>query len=424
MICYSFPPPAPRKGPIGIWDEFVCGTANKLGWLGKPEGDAVHLAAATPNCLGGMDAWAKRISAGATARTADGKLVISSTGPADQGLSFSIHDVPVTGEDITVFVTMKGAPRNGYPVEMARFAEIGVTSGVMCRPDVTGMALRCSGELPIAPGSGARVNYRASEKIGDKAIPAYAIHPPFQSGKGYVFWCSDVDVPPNAELRFHLGMAEKSPQRSDGVWFSVLVAPLAGATPGTFSRVFEESTKAHQWLPRSVSLAKWAGQRIRLKFVADCGPKDNTVTDQGFWGDVKIARAGVAEDALTKPKSHMTWVNDRFFTSAFYFRDVRSQHLDLTFRIEGNEPVTIQRITAHAHPDAMYRIFENGLVLANPSHAPYTFDLAKLSPGRTYRRMQATPLQDTAANNGENVGAQLTLGPLEGLFLKRDRGAK
>jgi hypothetical protein len=103
---------------------------------------------------------------------------------------------------------------------------------------------------------------------------------------------------------------------------------------------------------------------------------------------------------------------------------MRSKSIDLTFRIEGDEPVTIQRVTAHAHPDAMCRVFENGLVLANPSPAPYTFDLAKLSPGRNYRRIQATPTQDKKANNGEPVGSNLTLGPLEGLFLLRTDTAK
>jgi len=168
----------------------------------------------------------------------------------------------------------------------------------------------------------------------------------------------------------------------------------------------------------------WANQRIRLKFVADCGPMNNATTDHGFWGDVKIVRANIREEMLTPPKAYMTWLNDRFFASTFYFRKLRSKTVDLTFHIEGSEPVTIQKITAHSHPDAMYRIFENGIVLANPGHSSYAFDLAKLSPGRSYRRLQATAGQDTQANNGENIGATVTLGPLEGLFLLRTDNAK
>ena len=168
MICYSFQPPARTKGQIGIWDEFVCGTANKLGWLGKPEGAAVHLAAATPDCLGASlaDALAKRITGRVTARTADGGVVISSADATGQDLSFSIHDVPVTGEDFVVLVTMKGVPRKGYPVEMARYAEIGIAGGAQSlmsrKPVETGMALRGSAEQPIDPAFGARVVYQTS----------------------------------------------------------------------------------------------------------------------------------------------------------------------------------------------------------------------------------------------------------------------
>ncbi len=171
-------------------------------------------------------------------------------------------------------------------------------------------------------------------------------------------------------------------------------------------------------------LAPWAGQRLRLKFIADCGPQDNATTDHGFWGDVKMVRTGQTEDQLTAPTASMTWVNDQPFTSAFYFRNIRSATVDLTVRVEGPEPVTIQRITAHAHPDALCRTFAHGLVLANPAPTSYTFDLAKLSPGRHYRRIQATPAQDLQTNDGAAVSASLTLGPLEGLFLRRDSADK
>lgn len=433
MICYSFRPPANGGGQIAIWDELVCGTANKPGWLGKPQGEAVHLAATVPDNLGGIgaqpsEALAKRITGDVNARLTNDGIIISPAGDKGDDLDFSISDVPVAGEDLVVFVTMKGSPRKGYPVEMARYAEVGIASGGLSltspNPGMTGMALRGAAEQPIDPASGARVTYSQSVKIGNTSLPAYSVHPPFTSGKGYVFWCADVKVPPNSELRFQLGMGEKSPQRSDGVWFSVLAAPIADGKASSFTKIFEESTKAHAWLARSVSLADWANQRIRLKFVADCGPMNNATTDHGFWGDVKIVRTNIREEMLTPPKAYMTWLNDRFFASTFYFRKLRSKTVDLTFHIEGSEPVTIQKITAHSHPDAMYRIFENGIVLANPGHSSYAFDLAKLSPGRSYRRLQATAGQDTQANNGENIGATVTLGPLEGLFLLRTDNAK
>jgi hypothetical protein len=158
---------------------------------------------------------------------------------------------------------------------------------------------------------------------------------------------------------------------------------------------------------------------VRFKFVADCGPADNAVTDHGRWGDIKIIRTGAGQ-AQTAPKSHMTWVNNRAFPAAFYFRDIRSATVDLNFKVEGHEPVTIHHLTAHAHPDAIHRPFENGLVLANPSAKPYTFDLQTIAPERKLLRIQGSPNQDPATNNGQPVGDSITLAPLDALFLRVD----
>ena len=213
------------------------------------------------------------------------------------------------------------------------------------------------------------------------------------------------------------GMGEKSPLRSDGVWFQVCVAGITEGRPGPFTKIFEKSTKAHVWIPCSAPLTKYAGTRVRLKFVADCGPHDNATADHGLWGDVKIAIAGQPDSADTPAKSYMTWMNERSFPSEFYFRGIKSAKVDLTFHIEGAEPVTLEKIAVYAHPDAMYRIFEKGLVLANPSFSSYTFDLATIAPGRKYRRIKATSSQDTTANNGQSVGRTVTLEERDALFL-------
>jgi hypothetical protein len=423
MICYAFQPPRDAKGRIGIWDEFVCGTKGRLGWLGKPTGPVVRLAAAKPDALGARtsDALARRIAGAVTAQASEQGVVVAAADPSAAELVFLIRDVPVTGEELTVFATLQGEPRKGYPAAMARYAEIEVSGGAALllerKPQVTGMALRGRAEAPVDESTGARILFQTNVKIGGLSLPAYSIHPPFKAVKGSVFWCRDVEVPKDAELRFSLGMSDKAPLRSDGVWYSVLVAELAGNTAGAYEKAFEESTKAHAWLPRSVPLSKWAGKRVRFKFVADCGPNDNATADQGFWGDVKLACAGVSEAELTPPFSLMTWVNGKPFDASFYFRNIRSKQVSLTFRIEGSEPVTLRALAAHASPDAQCRLFEHGMVLANPGRAPFTFNLASLAPGRTLRRIQGTPQQDLKANSGEPAGASLTLGPLEGLFL-------
>jgi hypothetical protein len=46
--------------------------------------------------------------------------------------------------------------------------------------------------------------------------------------------------------------------------------------------------------------------------------------------------------------------------------------------------------------------------------------LAHLFPGKSFRRIKATAEQDADANNGETVGARLTLGAQDGLFPRKD----
>ena len=65
----------------------------------------------------------------------------------------------------------------------------------------------------------------------------------------------------------------------------------------------------------------------------------------------------------------------------------------------------------------MYRLFEKGMVLGNPSLKDYSFDLSKIAPGREFRRIRGTETQDRAINDGSAVGRTVTLGPKDGLFL-------
>ena len=115
----------------------------------------------------------------------------------------------------------------------------------------------------------------------------------------------------------------------------------------------------------------------------------------------------------------MTYAGPREFTSGFYFDGVRTPRVDLEIAVEGAEPVWISRVAVHAHPDAIFREYEKGVVLANPSPRPYTFDLAALLPGRIYRRLRGSPEQDPRTNDGSLVEGPVRLGPRDGLFLVR-----
>jgi hypothetical protein len=66
----------------------------------------------------------------------------------------------------------------------------------------------------------------------------------------------------------------------------------------------------------------------------------------------------------------------------------------------------------------MVRRFENGAVLLNGSAAtPHVFDLSELFSGEAYRRIRGR--QDPKHNSGELVDAPVTLGPRDGVMLRR-----
>ena len=153
------------------------------------------------------------------------------------------------------------------------------------------------------------------------------------------------------------------------------------------------------------------GPDLFVKLVARAQPMQNYPAEVARLMRVKVASS--SDDGF------MTWVNAKEFTSGFYFSGVKSPRVDLEFVIEGSEPMWIAGISAHGQSDTMYREFENGLVLANPAPRACTFDLAKIAPGKNFRRLQGSPAQDTDVNNGADVSGPVTLGPKDALFLVR-----
>ncbi len=403
-VCYSFAPRPNRGELIGIWDELWNGQERELGWLGRPLGPAVRLAEKTPDLLKG-----------------DGLAGLTNAS-AENVTTLQLADVPCHGPDLFVSIRACGDSRVSEPSEIARRMWVGIApaEGQLVRADMPAVSqcLRGGAETELDPDSGATVGWAGEAELGGERRRAYRAHPPYRGKVGYVAWWRDVTVPQGGRLEFSTGMGEKSPERSDGVWFQVWVAPLGGDRCGPFQKVFEHSQREFEWKDHSVSLGDWAGKRVRLKFVADCGPNDNSTTDHAYWGDAVLVGPKGTE-GWTDPVQHMTWVGDRPFTSGFYFHDVRSDTINLDLSIEGPEPVRIESIHAYAAPDAIYRQFERGIVLANPSPRPYTFDLAEIAPGQKFRRIKGTQLQDSVANDGQPVGAKVTLDGKEGLFLVR-----
>jgi hypothetical protein len=116
----------------------------------------------------------------------------------------------------------------------------------------------------------------------------------------------------------------------------------------------------------------------------------------------------------------MSWMNEKDFTSTFYFRGISKPTVDLELSVEGNEPFFITSLSGYAYPDAMYRAFERGVVIANPSEHAFTFDMGRIAGSQQLRRLRGSATQDSKSNNGERVGQVLALPAKDALFLVKE----
>ena len=178
----------------------------------------------------------------------------------------------------------------------------------------------------------------------------------------------------------------------------------------------------------AVRIASTDSAAQTLRFTIWSGDIDNEDLTVSFtaraapwtgYPDEVARRMTVSVSTGAKPKSNAIFVNTRPFAPRLYFRNVQGPKVGLRFEVEGAAPIWLSKITTHAHADATYRLFENGLVLANPSDGPYEFDLRQIAPGVRYRRLRGSSQQDPETNNGQVVGDTVTLMPRDGLFLVR-----
>lgn len=176
-------------------------------------------------------------------------------------------------EQLTFSLAVPGCAPVRYALQREKIA-----SGIALTQFSSGQCLRTGSEHRIATASGAqaRAGTTACGGVEKKGI---FMHPPYQGGCGYVFARYGLDLPESPRVfRFAVGKGDRS-DLGDGILFKVLIN---GET------CYQEQVATHGWKSGEIDLAPWAGKRIALTLVADCGEKNNTVGDWGAWGDLAI----------------------------------------------------------------------------------------------------------------------------------------
>ncbi|NOZ19558.1 MAG: hypothetical protein GXP25_00555 [Planctomycetes bacterium] len=423
MVTYSLRCPSEPGERFGIYDELRKGTEHEINWLGMPVGPPIRLALKAPDLLKGCgvkptEAFLKQWSSQDEATKislADNAVRIAGGDTETRTMRWKMRGQKNLRGDLFVHFRIQADPMAGYPSAIPRllWVEARSESQVMGQQaERTGMILRGKEETEIDRETRASVRPLGKTGINGDERYGYFVHPPWYGGvAGAVFWEADVVVPKkDATLRFATGL-RPAPSKSDGIVYKVVVRD------GDKSKeVFSHHHTEFAWKEHRVDLSPWQGKRVTLRFLADCGPKDNCTADHGCWAEVRFGDAEAAREKF-KPKRYMGFAGKDGDDVGFYFRDMDCDAAELRFTIEGTEPVRISNLTIHAHTDAIVREFEKGVVIANPSDHEYTFDLRGLFPAKKLRRIKGSSRQDPTANNGKPVGDKITLSPRDALFL-------
>jgi len=123
-------------------------------------------------------------------------------------------------------------------------------------------------------------------RCGEVGKDGLFMHPPWQGAVGYCFALFEpISLParPPAALRCVVGK-ENDSDPGDGIAYRLVVVDASGAeTVAARTHVTN-----HAWTALEADLTPWAGQRVRLKFITDVGPRDNSSGDWGCWADWRV----------------------------------------------------------------------------------------------------------------------------------------
>jgi len=124
---------------------------------------------------------------------------------------------------------------------------------------------------------------QTSSSGGVKKMAIFS-HPPWgASGPGYIFGTTTIDLPKDpALLQWYMGKSDRV-NPSDGVIYRVVVLDADGP-----HQIFQRDYGQVKWTAAEADLSAFAGRKITLKLIVDCGPNNDTTADHSNWGEPRI----------------------------------------------------------------------------------------------------------------------------------------
>ncbi|MHB1455942.1 MAG: hypothetical protein ACYC0V_03400 [Armatimonadota bacterium] len=158
-----------------------------------------------------------------------------------------------------------------------------------------GIAPGRSAEVPDTAATGATCYLDAALSVGGTAKPGVFMHPPYMGMIGYT-WAEfgEVELPHEpCEFVAFVGIRDGG-DKSDGVTFMVELVDAHGIK----HKIAEQSGIQQEWRILKGDLTPFAGQRVKMRLIADPGPSDNTATDWACWGEpiIRLTVPGVMTD--------------------------------------------------------------------------------------------------------------------------------
>jgi len=148
-----------------------------------------------------------------------------------------------------------------------------------------GECLRKGKERSFAGNTGAHAHW-TEYACGNVSRRCVFMHPPYMTGVGYTFALFEpVELPREFPTAFRclIGKGDGS-DPGDGILFRLAVVDAKDRQ----TIAAEKQWIQHAWTPLEADLSRWAGQRIRIKLIADVGPADNSAGDWACWAEPRI----------------------------------------------------------------------------------------------------------------------------------------